>query len=364
MNYLYSLIVEFCANHNFPKYITYILFPIIPFIIVFIAMVLIVLGLVLLERKLLGYFTQRKGPNRVGYWGLLQTLADAFKLLCKENITPSAADKFLFMIAPIIAFVPALMILSIIPFSQEFNLLPISTNLLLYLVLAFVPVLGILLGGYASNNKYSVIGGIRSVIQAISYELPIAFTVLGIVVLSSSLNLNDIILAQVSQWGIFSWFVIPAFIGFVVLFVSILAELNRCPFDLPEAESELVAGYSTEYSGIRFALFYLAEYSMMFASAAFIVVLFLGGYLSPFGVYLSNLLFGTEGAVNLFVYIEQLFWFFAKTFVLIFLFILVRATLPRLQSEKLLNLSWTVLLPLSFLNLFICMLVKILGGLR
>lgn len=362
MNYLYSVFIEAFSKFGIPEYWAYLIFPLIPFIIVFIGMILIVLGLVLAERKLLGFFTQRKGPNRVGYWGLLQTLADAFKLLCKENITPSSADKILFMLAPIIVFVPALMALAILPYNSEFNLMAISTNLILYMVLAFVPVLGIVFAGYASNNKYSIMGGVRAVIQAISYELPIAFTLLGVVVLSSSLNLNDIIMAQVSTYGLFSWFIIPAFIGFVVIFISVLAELNRCPFDLPEAESELIAGYSTEYSGMRFALFYLSEYSMMFANAAFIVVLFLGGYLSPFGVYLSNVLWGNEGFANVLVYFEQLFWFLSKTFVLVFLFILIRATLPRLQSDKLLRLSWTCLLPLSFFNLLICMLIKALGG--
>ena len=362
MNYLYLTFIEFLSSYNIPKSIAYILFPIFPFLIIAVAMLVMVLLLVLLERKLLAYFTQRKGPNRVGYCGLLQTVADAFKLLCKENITPSAADKLLFTLAPIIVFVPVMLAWGIIPYNTELNLMSTSTNLIFYMVVAFIPVIGILVAGYASNNKYSIIGGIRGIIQSISYELPIAFSVLGVVVLASSLNLSDVVNAQYSRIGLASWFIIPAFIGFVVVFVSILAELNRCPFDLPEAESELVAGYSTEYSGMRFALFYLSEYAMMFANAALISVLFLGGYLSPFGVYISNLILGYEGLGNIFVYVEQLFWFFSKTFIIIFLFMLVRATLPRLQSDKLLKLSWTYLLPLSIFNLFVCMLVKFLGG--
>ena len=269
MNYLYSAFIEFLTNINLPKSVAYILFPILPFLILAIGMILAVLFLVLLERKLLGFFTQRKGPNRVGYWGLLQTLADAFKLLCKENITPSAADKFLFTLAPIIAFTPVMLAWGILPYNAEFDLMSTPTNLVFYLVVAFIPVLGILLAGYSSNNKYSIIGGIRGLIQAISYELPIAFSILGIVVLSSSLNLSQITMAQFSKLGIFSWYIIPAFIGFIVVFISILAELNRCPFDLPEAESELIAGYSTEYSGMRFALFYLSEYAMLFANSVF-----------------------------------------------------------------------------------------------
>lgn len=362
MNYLYLAFIEFLSKYGVPKSVAYVLFPVFPFVLIAIAMLVVVLVLVLLERKLLAFFTQRKGPNRVGYWGLLQTVADAFKLLCKENITPSSADKLLFTLAPIIAFVPVMLAWGIIPYNTELNLMPTSTNLIFYLVVAFIPVIGILVAGYASNNKYSIIGGIRGVIQAISYELPIAFSVLGVVILASSLNLSDVILTQYSRMGLFSWFFVPSFIGFIVVFISILAELNRCPFDLPEAESELIAGYNTEYSGMRFALFYLSEYSMMFANAAFITVLFLGGYLSPFGVYVSNLIFGYEGIGNILVYIEQIFWFFSKVFVLIFLFMLIRATLPRLQSDKLLKLSWVWLLPLSMLNLLICMLVKYIGG--
>lgn len=362
MNYLYLAFIEFLTKYGVPKSIAYILFPVLPFVLLAIAMLIMVLVLVLLERRLLAFFTQRKGPNRVGYCGLLQTVADAFKLLCKENITPSSADKFLFTLAPIVAFVPVMLAWGIIPYNAELNLMPTSTNLIFYQVVAFIPVLGILVAGYASNNKYSIIGGIRGIIQAISYELPIAFSILGVVVLASSLNLSDVVISQYSCSGFLSWYLIPSFLGFVVIFISILAELNRCPFDLPEAESELIAGYSTEYSGMRFALFYLSEYAMMFANAAFISVLFLGGYLSPFGVYFSNLIFGDGILGNVIVYFEQFFWLLLKTFILIFVFMLVRATLPRLQSDKLLKLSWMYLLPLSILNLFICMIVKFVGG--
>ncbi len=363
MNYLYLAFIEFLTAHNIPKSVAYLLFPILPFVLIVIAMLLMVLFLVLWERKLLAYFTQRKGPNRVGYKGLLQTLADALKLLCKENITPIAADKVLFTLAPLVAFLPVMLAWGILPYNAEFNLMSTSTNLIFYLVLAFIPVLGILLAGYSSNSKYSIIGGIRGIVQAISFELPIVFSILGIIILSSSFNLSEITIAQFSRMGALSWYILPSFIGFIIVFISVLAELNRCPFDLPEAESELIAGYSTEYSGMRFALFYLSEYAMMFANAMLISVLFLGGYLSPFGIYISNLIFGYEGFANVLVYFEQTFWILLKTFLIIFLFILIRATMPRLQSDNLLKLSWTVLLPLSFLNLFVCMLVKFIGGL-
>ena len=350
MNYLYFLYIEFLTKHNIPQLFGDITFYVIPFCIVAVALILVVLFLVLAERKLLGFFTQRKGPNRVGFWGVLQTIADAFKLLCKENITPDKSDKFLFNLAPILVFVPMFAALGILPYSAEFTFVNTSTNVILYIILAAFPVLSIFLAGWASNNKYSLMGAARSIAQVLSYELPITFVILSIVVLASSMNLTGITLAQTSKFGLFGWFVFPCVLGFLILFTSILAELNRCPFDLPEAESELICGYNTEYSGMRFAMFYLSEYSMMFANAIFISVLFLGGYLSPFGKYLFSSSF--------LIYFEQAFWLFLKAFGLIFVMIWIRATFPRLASFDLIKFSWAFLLPLSILNLFIAVLIK------
>lgn len=350
MNYLYFLYIEFLAKHNIPQLFGDITFYVIPFCVVAVALILVVLFLVLAERKLLGFFTQRKGPNRVGFWGILQTLADAFKLLCKENITPEKSDKFLFNLAPILVFVPMFAALGILPYSSEFTFVNTSTNVILYLILAAFPVLSIFLAGWASNNKYSLMGAARSIAQVLSYELPITFVILSIVVLASSMNLTGITLAQTSKFGLFGWFIFPCVLGFLILFTSILAELNRCPFDLPEAESELISGYNTEYSGMRFAMFYLSEYSMMFANAIFISILFLGGYLSPFGKYLFSSSF--------LIYFEQAFWLFLKAFGLIFVMIWIRATFPRLASFDLIKFSWAFLLPLSILNLFIAVLIK------
>ena len=350
MNYLYFLYIEFLKKHNIPQLFGDITFYVIPFCIVAAALILVVLFLVLAERKLLGFFTQRKGPNRVGFWGILQTIADAFKLLCKENITPDKSDKFLFNLAPILVFIPMFAALGILPYSAEFTFVNTSTNVILYIILAAFPVLSIFLAGWASNNKYSLMGAARSIAQVLSYELPITFVILSIVVLASSMNLTCITLAQTSKFGLFGWFVFPCVLGFLILFTSILAELNRCPFDLPEAESELICGYNTEYSGMRFAMFYLSEYSMMFANAIFISVLFLGGYLSPFGKYLFSSSF--------LIYFEQAFWLFLKAFGLIFVMIWIRATFPRLASFDLIKFSWAFLLPLSILNLFIAVLIK------
>lgn len=358
MEYLYFLYIDLLHKYHLPSFIGMITFPILPFCMVAAVLILVVLFLVLLERKFLAFLTQRKGPNRVGPWGLFQTIADAIKLLCKENITPYGADKFMFNLAPLIAFVPVMVIWGLIPFSSEFDFMGYSVSALLFLTIASIPILGILLAGYASNNKYSLIGSVRSVAQAISYELPLVFVLISIVVLSSSLNLREIVLSQISIYPFCGWFIFPAFLGFLIFFICALAELNRCPFDLPEAESELVSGYNTEYSGMRFAFFFLAEYAMMFIMCAFIATLFLGGFLSPFGFYLSEKLIGNQFFAQIFIYFEQVFWLFLKTFFLILCMMLVRATLPRLKSHQLTGFAWKVLLPLSFLNLLIVCIIK------
>ena len=361
MNYLYFLYIEFLAKHNIPRLFGDITFYVIPMLIIFAAILVVVLALVLAERKLLGWLTQRKGPNRVGFWGLLQTLADAFKLLCKENITPVGVDKVLFNLAPVLMFTPVLIVLGLIPYSSEFTFMNFQTNILLYVVFAATPVISILVGAWASNNKYSLIGGMRNVAQILAYELPMAFCILGIITLASSMNLTQITLAQVSKFGLFGWFFIPCIIGFVIMFICILAELNRCPFDLPEAESELICGYNTEYSGMRFALFYLAEYSFLFAHALFLSVLFLGGYLSPFGKYISTI-FLPDQISGIALYFEQAFWLILIACFIVFIMIWARATHPRMASFDLLKFSWVYLLPISILNLFLMVLLKFFTG--
>lgn len=361
MDYLYFLYIDLLHKYHLPDAIGIITFPLLPFCIVAAALIIIVIFLVLLERKFLAFLTQRKGPNRVGPWGLFQTIADAIKLLCKENITPTCAEKFMFNVAPLIAFVPVMVVWGLIPFSSEFDFMSYSVSALLFVTIASIPILGILLAGYASNNKYSLIGSVRSVAQAISYELPLVFVLISIVVLSSSLNLKQIVLAQTANCPCpcpCGWFIFPAFLGFIVFFICGIAELNRCPFDLPEAESELVSGYNTEYSGMKFAFFFLAEYAMMFIMCAFIATLFLGGFLSPFGFYLSDKLVSNQFFAQILVYFEQASWILLKTFFLIFCMMLIRATLPRLKSHQLTGFAWKILLPLSFLNLLIVCLIK------
>ncbi len=362
MNYLYHLYIEFLSKYGISELFGNITFYIIPFCIVAIALLIVVLVLVLAERKLLGWLTQRKGPNRVGFWGLLQTIADAFKLLIKENITPVKADKFLYNLAPILVFIPVMTIVGIIPYSSEFTFVDTSTNVILYLILAAFPVLSIFMAGWASNNKYSLIGSARAIAQILSYEVPMAFVVLSVIVLAGSMNLKEIILSQSLTHGALDWFCIPCILGFVIMFICTLAELNRCPFDLPEAESELICGYNTEYSGMRFALFYLSEYALLFVSSIFLSIMFLGGYLSPFGFYISHLIFGDTLFANILIYFEQVFWLISKASIIIFLIIWIRATLPRLASFDLLKFSWAYLLPISIFNLLLVVIFKFTTG--
>jgi len=306
-------------------------------------LLLVVLGFVtygiLAERKVMGFMQLRQGPNQVGGpWGLLQTVADVLKLLLKEDTIPKLADRPLFILAPVIAFAPAFMVLATIPFTDKFQFADIGVGLLYYIAISGITTIGVVTGGWASNNKYALLGGMRAAAQMISYEVPLVMSVLGVVLLTGSLNLNDIVSAQ--QNG---WYIILQPIGFIVFLIASIAELNRVPFDLPEAESELVAGFHVEYSGFRWAFFMLAEYVYFFAMAALTTVLFLGGWLPPFA-FLDFI----PGAV----------WFALKFSVVIFFLIWIRVTLPRMRADQLMEFGWKVLLPVALANIFLTALIK------
>ena len=249
------------------------------FFLLAVLMLFFVLGFVtyviLAERKVMGFIQLRKGPNQVGgSWGLLQTVADVLKLLIKEDIIPKLADRPLYKLAPIIAFAPSFMVIAVIPFTDKFQFADIGVGLLYYIAISGLTTIGIVTAGWASNNKYALLGAMRGAAQMISYEIPLVMSVLGIILLTGSLNLNDIVAAQENVW-----FIVLQPIAFIVFFIAATAELNRTPFDLPESENELVAGYYVEYSGFRFAFFMLTEYVYMFAMSALITVLFLGGWM-------------------------------------------------------------------------------------
>jgi NADH-quinone oxidoreductase subunit H len=306
------------------------------------ALLAIVLGFVtyaiLADRKVIGYMQLRIGPNKVGgRFGLLQTVADVLKLLIKEDTIPDKADKPLYILAPAIAFVPAFAVLAVIPFSAHLQFADIGVGLLYYMSVSGITTIGILTGSWASNNKYALIGGMRAVAQMISYEIPLVMSVVGVIMISGSLNLIDIVMAQKNLA-----FVIMQPLGFIIFIIAAIAELSRTPFDLPEAESELVAGYHTEYSGFRWAFFMLSEYAYMFGMSALTTVLFLGGWLPIPGLG----------------FIPGIIWFAVKFILVVFFLVWLRATLPRIRADHLMEFAWKVLLPVALANIFITAVVK------
>jgi len=303
------------------------------------------LYLVLLERKVAAWFQLRLGPNRVGPGGMFQTMADALKLVSKELTSTDRVDKFLFNLAPYFVIVSSLIAISVFPFSRQFQAFDINIGVFFLLAVSSIGVIGILLGGWASNNKFALIGAMRSGLQTISYELSVGMSILTMVLLTGSLQLSEII--EVQRTG--GWLIvqghIPAMIAFMIFMIAGTAETNRAPFDLVEAESELGAGFHTEYSGMKFAYFFLAEFINMFIIASIAVVLFFGGWLSPFGIT-DNIAWFPESI-----------WFLIKVLIIIFLMMWFRWTFPRLRVDQLLTLEWKYLLPINLVNIVIMAIV-------
>jgi len=299
-----------------------ILFLLVP-VLVSVAMI------VWLDRRVWAFVQKRQGPNVVGPFGLLQSLADALKYIFKEIIIPASSNKIIFILAPIITMTLALIAWAVIPFSENQVLANINVGILYIFAVSSLGVYGIIMGGWASNSKYPFLGAIRSAAQMVSYEVSIGIIIINVLLCVGSLNLNDIVIAQQNMW-----FIIPLFPMFVIFFISALAETNRPPFDLPEAEAELVAGYQTEYSGMMYAMFWLGEYANILLMCALGSILFLGGWLSPIDLYPFNLI---PGAV----------WLIFKILLLFILFALVKAIVPRYRYDQLMRLGWKIFLPLS-----------------
>lgn len=311
------------------------------------------LVLVLMERKVAAHIQIRLGPNRVGPGGMFQTVADTVKLIMKEGLTPDLADKFLFNLAPFVVMIVAMLLLAPIAFAKNFQIWDINIGVLYVSAVSSLSVIGILMAGWASNNKYSLLGAMRSGAQIVSYELSAGLAILSVVVLTGSLQISDIIASQKDGWWLFKGH-IPVIIAFVIFLIAVTAETNRAPFDLAEAESELTAGFHTEYSGMKFALFFLAEYINIFIVCAIGATLFLGGWMP---LHIGH----WEGFNQVMDYIPSSVWFFGKTFFLIFLIMWFRWTFPRLRVDQLLNLEWKYLLPISLFNLLLVTLIAILG---
>lgn len=311
------------------------------------------LVLVLMERKVAAHIQIRLGPNRVGPGGMFQTVADTLKLIMKEGLVPDKADKFLFNLAPFVVMMVGMLLLAPIAFAKNFQIWDINIGVLYISSVSSLSVIGILMAGWASNNKYSLLGAMRSGAQIVSYELSAGFAVLTIVVLTGSLQISEIVNAQQNGWWIFKGH-IPAVIAFVLYIIAVTAETNRAPFDLAEAESELTAGFHTEYSGMRFALFFLAEYINIFIVCAIGATLFFGGWMP---LHIGN----WKAFNHIMDYIPSSVWFMGKTFFLIFLIMWFRWTFPRLRVDQLLNLEWKYLLPISLFNLLLVAVIAILG---
>ena len=313
----------------------------------------------LMERRVLGFVQSRLGPNRVGPQGLLQPIADGVKLMLKEDVSPAVADKWVFTLAPILSFVPPIVLLAVIPFGTQWTVpgTDITVNLyitdlnigILYLLaISSLGVYGLILGGWASNSKYPLLGALRSAAQMVSYEVGMALSIIGVIMIAGSLSLVDIVHAQKEMQ---IWFFVPQCVAFFIFLVSMFAETNRLPFDLPEAENELVAGYFTEYSGMRFALFYLAEYFNMIIVSSVAITLFLGGWMRPFP---------SVEFLSFLDIIPSWFWFLGKLICFIYLFIWVRSTFPRFRYDHLMRLGWKWLIPLALANILVTGFVMIL----
>tara|TARA_B100000902_G_scaffold337172_1_gene337895 strand:- start:1345 stop:2367 length:1023 start_codon:yes stop_codon:yes gene_type:complete len=294
------------------------------------------------ERKIIGFMQSRMGPTRVGPYGILQPIADVIKLLSKEIIIPSNASKGLFLTAPMIMLVPSLLVWSVIPLSEYFVIANINAGLLFILALTSLSVYGVILAGWSSNSKYAFLGSMRSAAQIIAYEIAMGFALVGVLMAAGSLNLQEIIISQ--RGGVINWYWLPLFPLFIIYLISGIAETNRAPFDVSEGESEIVAGFHVEYSGITFAMFFLAEYMNLILISVLVSIMFFGGWLSPFeSTFLEYY----------FIWVPDFIWLSIKTLFFIFLFLWLRATLPRYRYDQIMRLGWKVFLPITLVWIFL-----------
>ncbi len=334
-------------NVILPKWLVTLIVILLKIVAIIIPVILLVAYATYAERKIIGGMQIRIGPNRVGFKGLLQPFADMFKLIFKEIVIPANSNRFLFLIAPLLSMGPAFAAWSVIPFSDGLVLADVNAGLLFLLALTSLGVYGVIVAGWASNSKYAQLSALRVGAQMVSYEIAMGFALVGVLMASGSLNLGDIVQAQ--SGSIFSWFVWPLFGLFVIYFISGVAETNRAPFDVAEGESEIVAGFHIEYSGMAFAIFFLAEYANMWLISALTALLFLGGWLSPF----QGLDFLTNLPVLGWIFGNGVHWLFVKAAFFMLLFFWLRATFPRYRYDQIMRLGWKVLIPVALLWVFL-----------
>jgi NADH-quinone oxidoreductase subunit H len=316
---------------------------IIKIIAIIIPLLLGVAYLTYAERKVIGYMQVRIGPNRVGFRGLLQPIADLLKLITKEIIVPKPSNRYLFVVAPLFSLIPALASWAVIPFDEGIVLANINAGVLYVFAMSSLGVYGILIAGWASNSKYAMFGALRSAAQTVSYEIAMGFSLVGVLLAAGSMNISEIVLSQ--QGGIWHWWFLPLLPLFLTFWISGIAETNRAPFDMAEGESEIVAGFHVEYSGITFALFFLSEYASMILISVMLTLLFAGGWLSPFQ--------GMTLLEGIFFFVPGFVWFFLKTGFFLFVYLWIRATFPRYRYDQLMRLGWKVLIPVTIVWIFV-----------
>ncbi len=325
--------------NQLPELLQTIILTVVKIVAIVVPIMLSVAYLTLAERKVIGYIQVRIGPNRVGPKGLLQPIADGLKLALKEIIIPTNANRILFILGPILTLGPALAAWAVIPFDEGMVLANVDAGLLYILAMTSMGVYGVIIAGWSSNSKYAFLGALRSSAQVVSYEIAMGFALVGVLMAAGSLNLQEIVLAQKGEWGIVNWFMLPLLPLFVVYFISGVAETNRAPFDVAEGESEIVAGFHVEYSGMTFAVFFLAEYANMILIAVLTSIMFMGGWLSPFE--------GIPVLGALFSWVPGIVWLLLKTAFFLFLFLWFRATFPRYRYDQIMRLGWKVFIPVT-----------------
>ncbi|MDH5785153.1 MAG: NADH-quinone oxidoreductase subunit NuoH [Chromatiales bacterium] len=350
---MFEIVENFLLGFGLWPWLVTLLTTLLGIVVIMVPLLLSVAYFTYAERKVIGYMQIRIGPNRVGFfghqlWGLGQPIADAVKLMFKEIIIPNGSDKFLFLIAPILSMAPALAAWAVVPFGSEMVLADIDASLLYVLAITSIGVYGVIIAGWASNSKYAFLGAMRSAAQIVSYEIAMGFALVGVLMAAGSINLGDIVRGQGGEYGILNWYFIPLFPLFVIYFISGVAETNRAPFDVAEGESEIVAGFHVEYSGMTFAVFFLAEYANMILVSMLAALMFLGGWLSPIPAD-----FIPDAVVISQLMGDGIHWLLAKTAIFMFFYLWFRATFPRYRYDQIMRLGWKVFIPLTIIWLLV-----------